>query len=254
MASYSIWQARGFANNANIDLELGEFHLYSGDARVDGGATLTASEAPTSGTLAALKDGVSTTGCYWNVVPGTVVLTWVFPSPVDITHIALGCRTTEARFPRAVVMLGLRVGSDDVQRVEVFRSTGAVPFVSGALSAPIPLGAVGRASAAPVRCDYIDRVRHASYGGRIPFLVEKQVLPATVPPTYAPQWAKVRLEVGIDGAVVAEKWSDPVTGKGVFENIDENYLYTLTAIYPDSGMRAVIADRIKPEGYPEPTP
>lgn len=253
MASYSIWQARGFANNANIALELGEFHLYSGATRVDGGATLTASEAPTSGTLAALKDGVSTTGCYWNVIPSNIILTWVFPSPVDITHIALGCRTTEVRFPRTVVMLGLRTGSDDVQRVEVSRSTGSVPFVSGALSAPIPLGAVGRASTGPVR-NFIDRARFGRHGGRIPFLIEKQVQPATVPPTYVPQWAKVRLENNIDGAVVAEKWSDPVTGIGAFENLDENYLYTLTAIYPDSGMRAVIADRIKPEGYPEPTP
>lgn len=45
-------------------------------------------------------------------------------------------------------------------------------------------------------------------------------------------------------------WSDPATGLGAFENVDENLTYTVTAIYPDSSLRAVIADRIKPEGYP----
>ncbi len=64
------------------------------------------------------------------------------------------------------------------------------------------------------------------------------------------QWAKVRLERDIDGRVVRENWSDPVTGRGSFERVDENYLYTITAIYPNNSLRAVIADRVKPEGYP----
>lgn len=45
-------------------------------------------------------------------------------------------------------------------------------------------------------------------------------------------------------------WSNPATGLGAFENVDENLTYTVVAIYPDSSLRAVIADRIKPEGYP----
>ena len=76
------------------------------------------------------------------------------------------------------------------------------------------------------------------------------MLPATTPKTYTPQWAKVRLSRDIDGRVVREMWSDPVTGLGAFENVDENLTYTVVAIYPDSSLRAVIADRIKPEGYP----
>ncbi|MFX8685095.1 hypothetical protein ABTM63_20160, partial [Acinetobacter baumannii] len=77
-----------------------------------------------------------------------------------------------------------------------------------------------------------------------------EVLPATTPKTYNPQWAKVRLSRAFDARVVREMWSDPVTGLGAFENVDENLTYTVTAISPDASLRAVIADRIKPEGYP----
>lgn len=248
MAAHSIWVAKAMRPATGDALELSEFHLFDGATRVDAAATLTyTSDATISGAIGNLKDDNTGTGCYWSAYADTVVLTWTFPTAQKVTGIVLGARTTQARYPVALALVGYDAGSSKPGTALCF---GAQFFTSAAKSAvtePRPEIAYVQSAMHTLQ----DYNQHSSFNGRVPFVVERQVIPATNPPTTVPQWAKVRLERDADGFVVAEKWSDPVTGAGAFENIDENTTYTLTAIYPDNSMRAVIADRIKPEGYPE---
>lgn len=247
MAAHKYWQALAMVSPTPATLELSEFHLYNGVTRVDAAATLTASAAP-SGALANLKDDSTATGCYWAAGGDAVVLTWTFPTAQSVDGIVIGARTTSSRYPSALVLRGgdTTTGTGPSPEYTEFQFYGLGRFVSATKTAV--LKPLGNASAVVAKT----RDLYFCTGvGRIPFEVVKEVSPATTPKTYTPQWAKVRLERDIDGMVMREQWSDPVTGLGAFENIDENFTYTLTAIYPDSGMRAVIADRIQPEGHPE---
>lgn len=63
MPAARYWRIVGVQAVAGGDLELGELHLYGPSGRVDAGATITSSHAPTVGTLAALADGSTATGC-----------------------------------------------------------------------------------------------------------------------------------------------------------------------------------------------
>ena len=252
MKAHKTWQARAMQPASGDALELSEFQLYDGATRIDTLATLTASAAPT-GALSGLKDNSTATGCYWASGARDVVLTWEFPTARSVTHIVLGARTVAARFPIALVLVGSDLGGDDVLRMGSVLGYCGLVFVSANKTparAPNSTANPSRAQKASTHNYCIQQ----HFAGRVPYVVEREVLPRTNPPTYVPQWAKVRLEREIDGLVVAEQWSNPVTGAGVFEHFDEHITYKLTAIYPDSGMRAVIADRIKPEGCPEPTP
>lgn len=247
MAAHKYWRALALTAATPATLEISEFHLYNGATRVDAAATLTASAAP-SGALANLKDDNTGTGCYWASGGEAVVLTWTFPTPQNVDGIVVGARTTIARWPTSLQLHGgdVTTGTGPSPEYIEHQCYGLGRFVSATKTGilrPLPGNAHKPLKTKDLLiCPGI---------GRVPFEVVKEVTPATTPKTYTPQWAKVRLERDIDAKVIREQWSDPVTGLGVFENIDENFTYTLTAIYPDSGMRAVIADRIKPEGYPE---
>ena len=246
MAAHKYWRALRMASATPDTLELSEFHLYYAGSRVDAAATLTASASPT-GALANLKDGNTGTGCYWATGGSDVVLTWTFPSPQAVDAIVVGARTTIARWPTAVQLQGgdVTTGTGPSPEYTERQFYGLGRFVSAAktaLLAPV--------ASSPVRPLQTRDLYLCAGIGRVPFDVVREVLPATTPKTYTPQWAKVRLCRDIDGRVVREMWSDPATGLGAFENVDENLTYTVTAIYPDSSLRAVIADRIKPEGYP----
>lgn len=246
MGAHKYWQALAMAPSNPDTLELSEFQLYNGATRVDAAATLTASAAP-SGAIANLKDDSTATGCYWASGGGAVVLTWEFSTPQEVTGIVLGSRTTSSRWPTALLLRGgdATTGAGPSPEYIEWAAFSVPAFVSATKTSVLaPLPAVREFS------DLISFDLDNGGAGYVPYTVEREVLPATTPKTYVPQWAKVRLERDIDGRVIQEQWSDPVTGAGTFHNVDENYLYTLTAIYPDSGMRAVIADRIKPEVYP----
>lgn len=248
MAAHKYWRALAFTPATPATLEISEFHLCHQGVRVDGAAALTASAAP-SGALANLGDDNTATGCYWSTGGDAVVLTWTFATPQAVDGIVVGARTTIARWPTSVQLQGGDITTGDGPSPEFTERQfyGLGRFIS-ATKTPV-LAPVGSTIAWPLR----SKDRLLSPGtGRIPFEVVREVLPATTPKTYTPQWAKVRLERDIDGRVVREAFSDPLTGLGGFEDIDQNYTYTLTAIYPGTGMRAVIADRVKPEGYPEP--
>ena len=104
MAAHRYWRATAFEAYGAGDLELSEFHLLAGGARVDTPATLTASVAPdVSGSLANLQDDVLSTAARWSAqaVKG-LTLQWDFGgATADIGSIRLagGC---EARFPLIV--------------------------------------------------------------------------------------------------------------------------------------------------------
>lgn len=247
MAAHKYWRALAFTPATAATLEISEFHLYSGTTRVDAAATLTASAAP-SGALANLKDDSTGTGCYWASGGDAVVLSWTFPTPQHVDGIVVGARTTIARWPTALQLHGgdLTTGTGPSPEYTERQCYGLGRFVAATKT-----GILRPAQSGVRRPAQTKDLLICPGVGRVPFEVVKEVLPATTPKTYTPQWAKVRLERDIDGKVVREQWSDPETGLGVFEGIDENFTYTLTAIYPDSGMRAVIADRIKPQGHPE---
>lgn len=250
MAAHKYWRALCMASATPDTLELSEFHLYYAGARVDAAATLTASASPT-GAMANLKDDNTGTGCYWATGGADVVLTWTFPSPQAVDAIVVGARTTIARWPTSLQLQGgdATTGTGPSPEYTEKQFYGLGRFVSATKTAIlrpyVPLRNVAFASRDLLLCPGI---------GRVPYEVVREVLPRTTPRTYTPQWAKVRLERDIDGRVVREQWSDKVTGTGAFEYVDENLTYTVTAIYPGSGFRAVIADRVKPEGYPEVTP
>lgn len=245
MAAHKYWRALLMTAPTPETLELSEFHLYDGATRVDTAATLTASAAPT-GALTNLSDDNTATGCYWSTGGDTVVLTWTFPTAQNVDGIVIGARTTASRRPTALQLQGGddTTGSGPSPEYTERQGYGLGPFVSATKTGVLSYRGSNVISRVQSKDLYISRGI-----GRVPFEVVREVLPATTPKTYTAQAATVRLERDIDGRVLRQVWSP--TGVGAFEDVDENFLYTLTAIYPESGMRAVIADRIKPEGYPE---
>lgn len=101
MAAARYWRLVGLEALAGGDLELTEVALYSGASRVDGGATLTCSHAPSSGSLANLADGDTATGCRFAgaaVRSGGFYLQWDFGASTDVTDLKLGASGSAARF------------------------------------------------------------------------------------------------------------------------------------------------------------
>lgn len=248
MPAHKYWRATMMAAPTPGTVELSEFHLYDGTTRVDAAATLTASAEP-SGALANLKDDNTGTGCYWASGGDLVELYWAFPAAQNVDGIVVGARTTIARYPTSVLLMG---GDTTTGTGPSPEYTEYQPYAIGRFTSAAKTGILRPVAQSIKRPNYTRDLLLCPGIGRVPFEVVQEVLPRTDPRTYTPKRAKVFLQRFIDGRVMRVGWSDPTTGLGSFDNVDENLLYTLTAIYPDTGMRAVIADRIKPEGYPEP--
>lgn len=66
----------------------------------------------------------------------------------------------------------------------------------------------------------------------------------------SPVARKVRLHREIDGLLVSETWSDPVTGAYQFTDINPATAYTVLSYDHTQAYRAVVADRITPEPMP----
>lgn len=247
MAAHKYWRATLMAAPTPSTVELSEFHLYDGTTRVDAAATLTASAAP-SGALANLKDDNTGTGCYWASGGDLVELYWEFPAAQNVDGIVVGARTTIARYPTSVLLMG---GDTTTGTGPSPEYTEYQPYAIGRFTSATKTGIL-RPVAQSLKGANQTRDLYLSPGiGRVPYNVKREILPKTIPKTYTPQYAKVRLVRDIDGKVIREEWSDPTTGQGAFENVEENFTYSVIAIYPNDDFRAVIADRIKPEGYPE---
>ena len=238
MAAHKYWKATTLSPLLGLGspVELSEFQLYDGATRLDAAATLTANTAPTSGTLSTLKDNLTTSGALWSD-GGSLVLLWTFPTAVDVNGVLLGARTTVANFQ----VCGVIVGSDNLDfsgRCTV-RGFGGMKFVSAAktpvlllLSPEIDDGGVVET-----------QTTYEGLGGRglIADTVKTKATPSNIP-----TFCKVRLVRDIDGKVVREQWTNPVTGAYTFERFDETFTYTVIAIHPLGSSRAVIADRLTP--------
>lgn len=248
MAAHKVWRARAFIPISGVALEMSEFHLYNGATRVDAAATLTANVAPT-GSLANLKDGNVASGCLWSADATLILLTWTFATATSVDSIIVGSRTTSTRWPTSVVLQGGEntTGTGESPEFTETQFYGLGRFVSATKTARISPTPADKLLLALTATQDL----HLCYGtGRIPFQIEKEISPPTDPKTYTPQWAKVYLIRCLDYKVMRVVWSDKTTGLGSFEHIDQNQLYTVVAEYPDTGLRAVIADRIQPENYP----
>ncbi|MGO4608429.1 SPRY domain-containing protein [Variovorax sp. 2RAF20] len=99
MAAHRYWQAVGLESYSGDALEISEFQLLGGLTRVDASATLTANVAPTSGSLANLKDDDTSTGAAWLVTKG-LILSWDFGvgGSADVTDIRIGASATHNNF------------------------------------------------------------------------------------------------------------------------------------------------------------
>lgn len=93
MPAARYWRAVGLEAHAGGDLELSALHVYDAGGRVDAGAALTSTIAPTAGALANLKDAdFSTTARFAAAAmssPG-FALRWDFGAPVDVYGVRAG--------------------------------------------------------------------------------------------------------------------------------------------------------------------
>lgn len=94
MPAARYWRIVGLESYDGGDLELSELHLYGAGGRLDDGATLTCTVAPSFGTLAALKDDDVGTTCRFAgaaVRAGGFALAWDFgAAPADVIGLRLG--------------------------------------------------------------------------------------------------------------------------------------------------------------------
>jgi hypothetical protein len=224
-------------------MELSELQLYNGATRLGATITPTCVLAPTTGTLAALRDDLTTVGVYWaditTFAQNIVRLNWEFPAAVEVDGVLIGHRTTAVRAVGNVMM----VGSDSLTApfMRTIRGTGNIRWVSAAKTAVIPLsdGEVRSATS-----DWISGVKDwGDQGGRglITDTVKTKGVSANIP-----THCKVRLLRDVDSKVIRETWTHPVTGVYTFDNFDEHHTYTVLAIHPLGSFRAVIADRLTP--------
>ena len=68
-------------------------------------------------------------------------------------------------------------------------------------------------------------------------------------PNY-PVSRRVRLIREVDGVMIREQWSDPVTGAYSFDNIDATQKYTVITYDYQHSFRAVVADNLTPDLMP----
>lgn len=95
------WRIVGVQAVAGGDLELSELHLYGPSGRVDAGATITSSHAPTVGTLAALADGSTATGCTFAsdaVRAAGFYVMWSFASDTDVFGVRPGAGASKDKY------------------------------------------------------------------------------------------------------------------------------------------------------------
>ncbi|KZT13763.1 hypothetical protein A1D30_21880 [Acidovorax sp. GW101-3H11] len=99
-----FWRLSGFMLGGN-DLELAEIALLNGTTRLDGAATLTASHAPITGTLAALKDNDVGSSCRFAaqaVASAGFFLHWDMGSDVEVDGLRLAAGASEQRWPQSL--------------------------------------------------------------------------------------------------------------------------------------------------------
>ena len=239
MAAHKFWQMLAFTTPTPDTLELSTAHLYLGADRVDVGATLSASAAP-SGALANLSDNSTATGCYWASGGGSVVLTWSFAAKQAVNALRLGARTTSSRFPLSCMLRGgdTTTGTGPSPEYTTYLFFGGLKYVSGAMT---PL-LVPKSSIETTAFDKTGDLLICGGQGRIPGTVKKDADPADLPLR-----RRVRLIREIDGRVIRETWSDAATGEYLFTGVSEHETYTVISYDHAHEYRAVVADNITPD-------
>ena len=242
MAAHKYWQMLAFATPTPDTLELSAAHLYLGGARVDAGATLTASAAP-SGALTNLSDSSTATGCYWSTGAAAVVLNWQFPAKQAVDGAMLGARTTSSRFPMAFMLRGgdVTTGAGPSPEYTTYLFFGGLKYVSGAMT-PLLLP---KNTVEPELLAKTGDFSICGGQGSIPGTVKKDADPADLPLS-----RRVRLIREIDGRVIRETWSDAATGEYLFTGVSEHETYTVISYDHEHNYRAVAADNITPEVAP----
>ena len=238
MAAHKYWQMLAFATPTPDTLELSAAHLYLGGARVDAGATLTASAAP-SGALTNLSDSSTATGCYWSTGGTAVVLTWEFTAKQAVDGAMLGARTTSSRFPTAFMLRGgdTTTGTGPSPEYTTYLFFGGLKYVSGAMT-PLLFPMVEPALPALISTgDFWI----CGGQGSIPGTVKKDADPADLPLS-----RRVRLIREIDGRIIRETWSDSATGEYLFTGVSEHETYTVISYDHAHEYLAVVADNITP--------
>ena len=242
MAAHKYWQLLAFTPPTAATLELSEAHLYLDAARVDAGATLTASAAP-SGALANLSDNSAATGCYWASGGSSVVLTWSFAAKQAVNALRLGARTTSSRFPLSCMLRGgdTTTGTGPSPEYTTYLFFGGLRFVSAALtSVLLPKNTVEPSALVKTGDFWV-----CGGQGRISGTVKKDADPADLPLR-----RRVRLIREGDGKVIRETWSDAATGEYLFTGVSEHEKYTVISYDHEHNYRAVAADNITPEVLP----
>lgn len=242
MAAHTFWQLLAFTPPTAATLELSEAHLYLDDARVDAGATLTASAAP-SGALANLSDNSTATGCYWASGGSSVVLTWSFAAKQEVNALRLGARTTSSRFPLSCLLRGgdTTTGTGPSPEYTTYLFFGGLRFVSAALTGML----LPKTTADLVALDKTGDFVICGGVGTITGTVKKDADPADIPLR-----RRVRLMREIDGRVIRETWSDASMGEYIFTDVSEHETYTVISYDHERNYRAVVADNITPEVLP----
>jgi hypothetical protein len=110
MASHRYWRASSIATVGGGGLELTEFQLLDGTTRSDVGAVLTSSIAPTSGSLAALSDTLSTASVAWTTTAG-LSIDWDLGAAAEVNNFMLGAGLNVAQF---VLSLTLQWSDDGI--------------------------------------------------------------------------------------------------------------------------------------------
>lgn len=135
MAAARFWRVLDMSSYADGPvIELGEFGLLVGGARVDAAAVLTCTHDLISGTLAALGDASTASVA---VLPRGAALLWDFGgSPQDVSDVRLGAGAGPAAFPFGLCLQRSTDGVTytDVLRLDAITYPGARQMTSSAWS------------------------------------------------------------------------------------------------------------------------
>lgn len=272
MAVHRYWRVVDLRTAGGVGaLDLSEARLYDASGLADAAATLTATIAPASGTLADLADGSAASAVSWPFAawstPG-FALTWDFGGTTkDITGLRLGSGAAASTFPEGVTLMW----SDDASNwtasasandivypganaLTAVPSGGSLIAVNGAakprawvtpafmVTSRITSPVVPPASAPYYASQGVPRVKvvfDAVYGGkgRVYGTVKEKHTPSNTP-----LHRRVLLMDQRSQIVVRETWSDPATGNFEFSYVRMGIAYTVIAFDYLQNYRAVVAD------------
>ena len=177
MAISRYWRLVGICTSGNGPLELSEVRLYEAGVLADASATLTSTVAPTSGSLADLRDGVATGVVSWAYAdysqPG-FALVWDFSAGagLEFAQLRLGSGTSYASFPAE---LTAQSSADGINWTSMSSVSNAVFPGVQALS-PVP------SAAADSNLSAVSLLLHGSGPNGSKSIVDSSPAPKTVTP------------------------------------------------------------------------